>query len=124
MQDLLNGDLLVDPIVQLDNLGRPKDPITLKLLLHLTKQDEPDFQTGIIKRAKRGDFQGANEALDFVERSGKFDEDYIDSIRIQVEEDRSRVEQEFKDKATKIGNQLDIAYARGILTEKDTNRMA
>lgn len=121
LQDLLNGDLLVDPIVQLDNLGHPKDPITIKLLLHLTKQDEPDFQTGIIKRAKRGDFQGANEALEFVERSGKFDEDYIDSIRIQVEEDRSRVEQKLKDKSTKIGNQLDIAYARGILTEKDTN---
>lgn len=121
LQDLLNGDLLVDPIVQLDNLGHPKDPITIKLLLHLTKQDEPDFQTGIIKRAKRSDFQGANEALEFVERSGKFDEDYIDSIRIQVEEDRSRVEQKLKDKSTKIGNQLDIAYARGILTEKDTN---
>ncbi len=121
LRDLLNGDLLVDPTVQLDNMGHPKDPIALELLLRLAKQDELNFQTGIITRAKKGDFQGSYEALDFVERSRCLEDDVIDCIRVQVEEDRSRVEQKLKDKATKIGNQLDIAYARGILTAEDTD---
>jgi hypothetical protein len=121
LRDLLQGDLLADPSILLDDAGHPANPIALELLLRLAKQDEPNFQTSIFKRAKKGDFQGAYEALDFVERSRCLDKDVIDYIRVQVEEDRSRVEQELKDKASEIGNRLNIANHRGILTEKDTN---
>ena len=121
LRDLLNEDLLAEPSVMLDDAGHPKEPVTPELLLRLAKQDEPNFQTGIIKRAKKGDFQGANEALDFVERRGHLDENDIDSIRTQVEEERSCVEKELKDKTSEIGNRLDIAYAQGILTAEDTD---
>ncbi len=121
LRDLLNGDLLADPSILLDDAGHPRNPVALKRLIRLAKQDKPNFQTSIIKRAEKGDFQGAYEALDFVERSRCLDKDVIDYIRVQVEEDRSRVEQELKDKASEIGNRLNIANHRGILTEKETN---
>ena len=121
LRDLLKGDLLADPSILLDDAGHPVNPIALELLLRLAKQDEPNFQTSIFKRAKKGDFQGAYEALDFVERSRCLDKDVIDYIRVQVDEDRSRVEQELKDNASEIGNRLNIANHWGILTEKDTN---
>ena len=123
LRDLLNGDLLAEPSVMLDDAGHPKDPVTPELLRRLAKQDEPNFQTSILKRAKKGDFQGAYETLDFVERRGCLDEDDIDSIRIRVDEERSHVEKNLNDKVSEISNRLDIAYARGILTEQETDEL-
>ena len=123
LRDILNGDLLAEPSVMLDDLGHPKKSVTPELLRRLAKQDEPNFQTSILKRAKKGDFQGAYETLDFVERSGCLGEDDIDSIRIRVDEERSHVEQNLNDKVSEISNRLDIAYARGILTEQETDEL-
>ena len=123
LRDILNGDLIAEPSVMLDDAGHPKKPVTSELLLRLAKHGEPNFQTSILKRAEKGDFQGAYEVLDFVKRSRCLDKDVIDSIRIQVEEKRSLVEQELKDKVTEISNRLNIAYARGILTEQETDEL-
>ncbi len=121
LRDLMQGDLLTEPSILLDDAGHPVNPIALELLLRLVQQDDLNFQTGIITRAKEGDFQGAYEALEFVERSGCLDEDNIDNIRTQVDKDYSDVEQDIKDKVREISNQLDIAYARGILTAEETD---
>ncbi|MYD60516.1 MAG: AAA family ATPase [Gemmatimonadetes bacterium] len=119
--DLLNGDLLADPSIQLDDAGHSRNPDSHERLIRLAQQDDLNFQTGIITRAKEGDFQGAYEALEFVERSRCLDEDNIDNIRTQVDKEYSDVEQDIKDKVSEISNQLDIAYARGILTAEETD---
>lgn len=121
LRDLLNGDLLADPSIQLDDAGYPKNPDSHERLIRLALQDDLNFQTGIITRAREGDFQGAYEALEFVERSRCLDEDNIDNIRTQVDKEFSDVEQNIKDKVSEISNQLDIAYARGILTTEETD---
>ena len=121
LQDLLNGDLLSDPSILLDDAGHPRNPDSHECLIRLAQQDDLNFQTGIITRAKEGDFQGAYEALEFVERSGCLDEDNIDNIRTQVDKEYSDVEQNIKNKVSEISNQLDIAYARGILTAEETD---
>lgn len=121
LRDLLNGDMFADPSIQLDDTGHPRNPDSHERLIRLAQQDDLNFQAGIITRAKEGDFQGAYEALEFVERSGCLDEDNIDSIRNQVDREHSDVEQNIKDKVSEINNQLDIAYARGILTAEETD---
>ena len=123
LRDLLNGDLLADPSVQLDNTGRPKDPVETELLLRLAKQDEPDFQIGIMKRAEDGDFLGAYEALDFVERSRRLGEEDIAHVRNKVEDLRSLVVQEIETKSSTTGDRLDVAYARGILTAEEKDEL-
>ena len=120
LQDLLNGDLFADPSIRFDDSAYPSDSsLEISRLLHLTEQNELDFPGAIIKRAKCGDFGGAEMALDFIERVGDLSEDVIDRIRLQVETERERAERELAKRIRNTKDRLDAAYARGILTMEE-----
>ena len=97
LTDILYGELLADPDIEFDTTETrvisPLEPIVLSTYL---QQDEPDFGAGAIERARRGDFRGAEAALDFAERTGRIDERTVDLSRAKVEEHRSLAQQTFE----------------------------
>ena len=123
LQDLLNGDLFADPSVQFDDSAYPSEvPLEIGRLLHLVGQNEPDFPSAIIERAKYGDFEGVEMALDFVERAGCLDEDTIDRTRFQIGAEREQVEKKLENRIRDTRDRLDAAYARGTLTMEEVNK--
>ena len=120
LQDILNGDLFADPNVRFDDSAYPSE-ILLEIdrLLYLAGQNELDFPSAIIERAKYGDFGGVEMALDFVERAGCLGEDSIDHIRFQVEIEREQAERELAKRVRNTKDRLDAAYARGTLTMEE-----
>lgn len=116
LSDLLNGDLLVCPEVDLGDLDR-QDRISLDIegLLDLANREEHDFGNAAIQRAARDDFTGAEAALDFAERNRRLDEDRLESVRLEVEERRESFLRKLEDDIRKAGDRLDAAYARGVL---------
>lgn len=123
LQDLLNGDLFADPSVRFDDSAYPSEaPLEIDRLLHLVRQNEPDFPSAIIERAKCGDFGGVEMALDFVERAGSLDEDTIDRTRFQVEAEREQMEKELEKRIRDTRDRLDAAYARSIMTMEEVEK--
>ena len=119
LPDLLNGDLLADPDVQFDETASlAGTPIATDLLLRLVEQDDTDFKTAAVDRAKLGDFTGAEDAISFAVRSGRLNEEDADNTRTKVETECARVQNELHDCITATGNRLDAAYARGVLPTK------
>ena len=124
LPDLLYGELLANPNIVFDDSGRPSEtPVNVKLLLDLANQDKPDFRNAAVERAKRGDFLGAEEAINFAERSGALDDDDADRALSMVEAERTRVQQKFEDKVGETINRLDAAYARGVLSRGDFDQL-
>ncbi len=120
LQDLLNGDLFADPSVRFADSAYPSEiPLEINSLLYLAEQNELDFPSAIIERAKSGDFGGVEMALDFVERARCLDEDSIDRIRSQVETERELAERELAKRVRNTKDRLDAAYARGTLTMEE-----
>lgn len=122
LDDLLNGDLLVDPDIPLPRNNGQQETVGVAPLLRLAEQDRFDFQNAIIERAKRGDFRGAESAFSFATRHGSLDEDSDNRIRIQIERVRSQFVESLTTKIDDANNQLDAAYAQGILTADEVDR--
>ena len=117
LPDLLNGDLLANPSIRFDATDRPSEiPVDVDLLLNLANQDKVDFKDAAIERARCGDFLGAEKTIDFAGRSSALGDDGADNARYMVEVERTRVQQEFKDKVGETSIRLDAAYARGVLS--------
>lgn len=117
LTDILNGELLADPDIAFDTsetrVISPLEPIVLSTFL---QQDGPDFGAGAIERARRGDFSGAEAALDFAERTGRIDDRNVDLSRAKVEEHRSLAQQTLEHGIGETSDRLDAAYAAGALT--------
>ena len=122
LEDLLNGDLLVDPDIPLPYDKEDQETVGVVPLLRLAEQDKFDFQNAIIERAKRGDFRGAEYAFDLAARRGSLDEDSNNRIRSQIEHERNQVVESLTTRIDKANNQLDAAYARGILTAAEVDQ--
>ena len=117
MTDLLNGDLLADAGIVFDAAGQPSDsPFDSGLLWNLVKQEQPDFGQAAMERAQRGDFFGAEAALDFAERTGRIDQVRADRSRAAIEDRRDQIQSKLKAKITETSDRLDAAYAAGALT--------
>ena len=113
---MLNGDLLAHPEIAFDDTGQiPTSPVDFDLLWGLAKRDTPDFGQAAVDRAKRGDFIGAEAAVDIAERTGRIDEDGADRSRALIESQRERIQSQLKDKINDTSNRLDAAYAAGAL---------
>ena len=124
LPDLLNGDLLANPNIDFDDTGRPSEtPVNVDLLLDLANQDKPDFKKAAIVRARRGDFLGADKAIEFAKLGRSIDDKSADSARDILEVERTRVHQRFKDKVGETSNRLDAAYARGDLSLKTVEQL-
>ena len=91
LEDLLNGDLLVDPDIPLPGDNEEQETVRIASLLRLAEQDRFDFPNAIIERAKRGDFRGAEAAFSLATRHENLDEDSNKRIRIQIDRARSQV---------------------------------
>ena len=116
LNDLLNGYLLADPRIRFDAGGHLSEAsIDIGFLLHLANQDELDFKNAAVERSRRG-VLGAEEAIDFAERSGQLDEDNAVSARASVDREQLQIQRKFEDKARETANRLDAAYARGVLS--------
>ena len=116
---LLNGDLLVHPGIVFDDTGQPSDPpVDFDVLWNLAKQETPDFAQAAMERAKRGDFFGAEAAVDIAELTGRLDEESADRSRAMIENQREHIESELRGKIAETSNRLDAAYAAGTLTLK------
>lgn len=122
LEDLLNGDLLVDPDIPLPYDKEDQETVGVVPLLRLAEQDKFDFQNAIIERVKRGDFRGAEYAFDLADRRGSLDEDSNNRIRSQIEHERNQVVESLTTRIDKANNQLDAAYARGILTAAEVDQ--
>ena len=117
LNDLLNGDLLADPGIAFDDTGQPSDsPVDFDVLWDLVKRETLDFGQAAMERAKRGDFVGAEAAVDVAERTGRIDEISADRSRDVIEDHRKHIQSELKDKIAETSNRLDAAYAAGTLT--------
>ncbi len=120
LEDLLNGDLLVDPDIPCNH--KERDTIEVDSLLRLAEQDKFGFDSSIIERAKRGDFRGAEATFDFADRRGSLDENSAARIRTQIEKERRRVIERLTTKIHSTNNQLDAACAQGILTADEVEQ--
>ena len=119
LTDLLNGDLLAHPDIVFDDTGQPSDPpVDFDVLWNLAKQETPDFAQAAMERAKRGDFFGAEAAVDIAEQTGRLDEESADRSRAVIEGQREHIQSELKGKIAETSNRLDAAYAAGTLTLK------
>ena len=115
--DLLNGDLLAHPDIEFDETGQPAlSPVGSDILCNLAKRDEPDFGAAGVERARRGDFLGAEAAIDFAERTGRIDDATADAARGVIEGQREQIQSELKEKIRQTSSHLDAAYAAGALT--------
>ena len=110
LPDLLNGDLLANPNIGFDATGRPSEtPVKIDLLLDLANQGKLDFKNAAVERAGRGDFWGADAAIDFAKRRSALDEAGADRARNMVDAERARVQRKFEDKVEETSNRLDAA---------------
>ena len=117
LSELLNGDLLADPRIALDDTGQPSEsPLDPDVLRKLVRQDTPDFGFAAVERANRGDFLNAEAAIDFAERTGQIDEERADRSRNLIDEHRARVRRELSDRIRRTTDRLDAAYTEGTLT--------
>lgn len=127
LPDLLHGDLLANPNISFDDTGRPPEtpeiPDNVVLLLDLANQDKLDFKNAAVERARRGDFRGADAAIDFAKRRRTLDETGADRARAMVEAERTRVQLKFEDTVEETSNRLDEAYARGVLSLETFERL-
>ena len=116
LSDLLHGDLLANPEVGFDETGHPSCiPVDDGLLQDLANSDRLDLGSAATERAKRGDFHGADAALDFAQRSGRLSENDLDGARSAVDEWRECFRQKLEIGIRTTGDYLDAAYARGVL---------
>ena len=117
LSDILNGELLADPDIAFDATGTMViSPLEPTVLLTFLRQNEPDFAAGAIERARRGDFSGAESALDFAERTRRIDDRNADLSRAKIEEHRSLAQQTLEHRIGETSDRLDAAYAAGALT--------
>ena len=117
LAELLNGDLLADPEIALNDFGQPSEhPLDLYTLRKLAQQDPPDFGRAAVERARRGDFLNAEAALDFAERTGRIDDESADRSKNMLDEHRAQVRRKLNDRIGKTRDGLDIAYAEGTIT--------
>ena len=124
LNDLLNGDLLADPAIRVDDYGIPLGfPLEVDGFENLINREELDFSEAILERAKKGDFGGVEIALDFVERAGFSDEETLDRTRYKVEVEREQVERDLEGRIRDTRERLDAAYARGILTMEEVEKL-
>ena len=124
LTDLLHGELLADSSIQFNAIGREaSSPLDPEVLQKLLSRDEPDFGEGAVDRARRGDFHGAEAALDFAERSGRIDERIADLSRAKIEEERSLAQQNLEHRTGETSDRLDAAYAAGALTLETYERL-
>ena len=116
LTELLNGDLLADPDIALDDTGQPPEsPLNSDILRNLANQDVPDFGGAAIERARRGDFLNAEAAINFAERTGRIDDESADRSRNAIDEHRAHVQQRLIDRITETSDRLNVAYAEGTL---------
>ena len=117
LTDLLNGDLLAHPDIVFDDTGQPSDlPVDFDVLWDLVKRETPDFAQAALERAKRGDFLGAEAAVDIAERTGRLDEESADRSLAVIEGQRDHIQSELKGRIAETSDRLDAAYATGTLT--------
>ena len=117
LTELLNGDLLADPLIALDDTGQPPEsPLELDTLRKLAQRDTPDFGHAAVERARCGDFLNAEAALDFAQRTGRIDDESADRSRDMLDAHRAGVQRELRDRIRKTIDRLDAAYAEGTLT--------
>ena len=119
LTDLLNGDLLAHPGIAFDDTGQPSDfPVDFDVLWNIVHRETPDFGQAAMERAKRGDFLGAEAAVDVAERTGRIDDVMADRSRAVIEGQRERIQLQLKDKIEETRTRLDASYAAGALTLK------
>ena len=117
LTDLLHGDLLAHPDVVFDDVQSPADtPVDSVLLWDLVRRERLDFAQAAVDRAKRGDFLGAEAAVDVAERTGRIDDAEADRSRGVIENQRDQFQSKLKDQINETSNRLDGAYAAGVLT--------
>ena len=115
--ELLNGELLADPRIALDETGQPyESPLDPDTLRELVQQDAPDFGYAAVERANCGDFLNAEAALDFAQRTGRIDDESVDRSWNMLDAHRARVQRELGDRIRRTREHLDTAYAEGTLT--------
>ncbi len=115
--DLLNGDLLVHPDIVFDDTGQlAHTPIDSAILRDLVNREKPDFGEAGVERAKRGDFLGAEAAVDFGERSRRIDDASAELARNAIDDQREEIQSRLTEKINETSNRLDVAYAAGALT--------
>ena len=124
LSDLLHGDLLANPKIGFGDTGQPSEtPVKVDLLLDLANQDKLDFKNAAVERARRGDFLGADKAIDFAKLCRSLDDDSAGLARDMVDAERTLVQQKFKDKVDETSNRLDAAYARGVLSQETLEQL-
>ena len=116
LSDMLHGDLLALPEVLFEETRRvPHSPVDLEILWKISQEDMPDFGRAAVERAKRGDFIGAEAAVDFAERTEKLDAKGADQSRTVIESQREHLHSKLREKINDTSNRLDAAYAAGAL---------
>ena len=124
LSDLLHGDLLANPKIGFGDTGQPSEtPVKVDLLLDLANQDKLDFKNAAVERARRGDFLGADKAIDFAKLCRSLDDDSAGLARDMVDAERTHVQQKFKVKVGETSNRLDAAYARGVLSRETLEQL-
>ena len=117
LTDLLHGNLLAHPDIVFDDTRQPSNtPVDSDLLWNLVKRETLDFGQAAVERAKRGDFLGAEAAVDVAERTGGMNEEGTDQSRAAIETQREHIQAQLRDKITDTSNRLDAAYAAGALS--------
>ena len=125
LMDLLHAELLADPKIEFDAIGNvvnsSLDVATLQTLLSKNKLG---FAESAIARAQRGDFRGAEAAIEYAERTGQIDVSSADLSRVKIDDIRSHAKQNLEDKIRETSDRLDAAYAAGALTLTTYERLS
>ena len=117
LPDLLNGWMLSDPDVRIDEFsGTSELDIDVQRLINLIDSHDPDFGRAAIVRARRGDFRAADATISFALAAGLIDNDGADHVKEAIEQERELALGRIRQTTGKVGQRLDDSYARGIIS--------
>ena len=123
LQMLLHGDLYALPEVSLTEIGEPSAPPSPDRLTTIMRGDKLTFIEAAKQRAKRGDFKGAEVALDIAERWPEIAVISLDDCRASIESIREDFHENFVSQIQQTSSHLDATYALGALDLSAVDRL-
>lgn len=118
LSELLNGDLLANPDIEFDDRGRvAADPVDLSDLEPLLGDGGADFAAAALRRAEKGDFRGAEAAVEFARKTGRLED--ADGVRAGIEQYRARAGRRMKKRIGEVSDRLDAVFARGLIARDE-----
>lgn len=120
LSDLLNGDLLANPDIDIefDDRGRmATGPVDLRDLRPLLDEGGADFAAAALERAKNNDFRGAGAAVEFARKTGRLKD--ADGAQAGIERCRAEAGRRMEERIREVSDRLDAVFARGLIARDE-----